>query len=227
MLLPPFWFIYVIRSICHAPPAEGNQKALVLLATRSWDFHPGVLTPLRSLGSTAHGWLIPLQRSACDYAEVSLSLCICHRLPRGATPILTHPLYRSLPKEVIARSESTWLGILTPIQGTYLLVCLFSCLGPVKDNPIPFLGSGLFVPSPIRNGRGQKVTLRAKKVEKRLQLLAFFNNWGLFQGVFYINGTVWMIPKPRERWHFGPIIVTHVISTDDRIELGIWVRTNK
>ena len=36
-----------------------------------------------------------------------------------------------------------------------------------------------------------------------------------------------MIPKPRERWHFGPIIVTHVISSDDRIELGIWVRTNK
>ena len=54
--------------------------------------------PLRSLGVTALGrTLIPIQRSACDYAEVSLSLCICYRLPRVATPILTYPLYRSLP----------------------------------------------------------------------------------------------------------------------------------
>ena len=28
--------------------------------------------------------------------EVSLTLCICHRLPQGATLILTHPRYRSL-----------------------------------------------------------------------------------------------------------------------------------
>ena len=54
--------------------------------------------PLRSLGVTALGrTLIPIQRSACDYAEVSLSLCICHRLPQVAILILTYPLYRSLP----------------------------------------------------------------------------------------------------------------------------------
>ena len=71
----------------------------------------------------------PLQRSACDYAEVSLSLCICHCLPRGATPILTHPRYRSLPPgKVLAHLESTWLGI----QVTYLLICVFSCQCPVK-----------------------------------------------------------------------------------------------
>ena len=55
-------------------------------------------SPLRSLGVTALGrTLIPIQRSACDYAEVSLSLCICHRLPQVAILILTYPLYRSLP----------------------------------------------------------------------------------------------------------------------------------
>ena len=65
------------------------------------------------------GLRFPIQRSACDYAEVSLSLCTCYRLPRVATPILTYPLYRSLLEEVLARSKSTWLGILTPVQGTY------------------------------------------------------------------------------------------------------------
>ena len=102
-----------------------DRKALALLTTRSWDSHPGgFFAPLRSLGVTALGrTLIPIQRSACDYAEVSLSLCICHRLPQVAILILTYPLYRSLPRwKIMARSKSTWLGILTPIQGTYPMV---------------------------------------------------------------------------------------------------------
>jgi len=40
-------------------------------ATGHESLAPGIPTPLRSLGATAHGGLIPLQRSACDYAEVS------------------------------------------------------------------------------------------------------------------------------------------------------------
>ena len=39
-----------------------------------------------------------LIRPSLLFTEVS-PLCICHRLPRVATPILTHPLYRSLPEE--------------------------------------------------------------------------------------------------------------------------------
>ena len=70
-----------------------------------------------------------LIRPSLLFTEVS-PLCICHRLPRVATPILTHPLYRSLPEEVLARSESTWLGILTPIQVSYLTVFLFNCQRP-------------------------------------------------------------------------------------------------
>ena len=64
---------------------------------------------------------------------------ICHRLPRVATPILTHPLYRSLPEEVLARSESTWLGILTPIQVNVPFGLVFSCHVTVKFEVIsPF-----------------------------------------------------------------------------------------
>ena len=56
--------------------------------------------------------------------------------PSGCNPDSDSSPLSLVPfREVLARSESTWLGILTPIQGTYLLVCLFSCLGPVKDNP--------------------------------------------------------------------------------------------
>ena len=106
------------------PPCVGNLRALALrLRDHGRDYKSlsrWLSAPLRSLGVTALGrTLIPIQRSACDYAEVSLSLCTCYRLPRVATPILTYPLYRSLPKEVLARSKSTWLGILTPVQGTY------------------------------------------------------------------------------------------------------------
>ena len=114
---------------------------------------PGTI-PLRSLGVTAHGRLTPLQRSACDYAEVSLSLCICHCLPQGATLILTHPLYRSLHEEVLARSESTWLGILTPIQVTYLPICIFSFQSPIEGNPVSFFEAEIFVPLFIRNKLG-------------------------------------------------------------------------
>ena len=111
------------------------------------------------------GGLSPIQRSACDYAEVSLSLCICYRLPRGATPILTHPLYRSLPKEVLARSESTWLGILTPIQGTYLPVCLFSCQCPVRDSSL-FQGS-LLCPLTLLHKHPLKIALFSEKTFKK------------------------------------------------------------
>ena len=98
-----------------------DHKALALLTTRSWDSHPGGFLPrcahwVRRLA----GEHIPLQRSACDYAEVSLSLCTCHRLPQVAILILTYPLYRSLLEKVFARSKSTWLGILTPVQVTFL-----------------------------------------------------------------------------------------------------------
>jgi hypothetical protein len=79
-----------------------------------------------------------LIRPSLLFTEVS-PLCICHRLPRVATPILTHPLYRSLPEEVLARSESTWLGILTPIQVNVPFGLVFNCQVTVKFEVIsPF-----------------------------------------------------------------------------------------
>ena len=82
------------------------QKS-VIKTTRSWDSHPGGFLP-----RCAHwvrrltGGQIPLQRSACDYAEVSLSLCTCHRLPQVAILILTHPRYRSPPFGRSSRGRS-------------------------------------------------------------------------------------------------------------------------
>ena len=101
-----------------------NLRAPVLLLRDHGTLTPVAFCPAALIGCDGSRVdYFPLQRSACDYAEVSLSLCICHRLPQVASLILTYPLYRSLPGwKVMARSKSTWLGILTPIQGTYPMV---------------------------------------------------------------------------------------------------------
>ena len=63
--------------------------------------------------------------------------------PSGCSPDSdSSPLSLSVLRPVLARSESTWLGI----QGTYLIVCLFSCQSPRRV---------LFVPSLRGTGRGQ------------------------------------------------------------------------
>ena len=52
--------------------------------------------------------------------------------PSGCNPDSdSSPLSLSPFREVLARSESTWLGILTPIQVLYFSVFLFSCQGSV------------------------------------------------------------------------------------------------
>ena len=100
-MLPPYFPCaprWVEYGLSLSVPKALWETIRLSVATRDH----GTLTPvdfihsLRSLEGTAHGGLIPLQRSACDYAEVSLSLCICHRLPQVAILILTYPLYRSL-----------------------------------------------------------------------------------------------------------------------------------
>ena len=51
--------------------------------------------------------------------------------PSGCNPDSdSSPLSLSPFREVLARSESTWLGILTPIQVSYLTVFLFNCQRP-------------------------------------------------------------------------------------------------
>ena len=95
---------------------------------------------------------------------------ICHRLPRVATPILTHPLYRSLPEEVLARSESTWLGILTPIQVTYLPLCLFSCQSPIEGIRSLFRGRNICPSTHTEQTRRFFYTLFAGNNEKRPRL---------------------------------------------------------
>ena len=70
----------------------------------------------------------PLQRSACDNAEVSLFPVSVFASPGWQTRfrlIRLIALFHSLKeKKVIAGSKSPWLGILTPIQVTYLMVCM-------------------------------------------------------------------------------------------------------
>ena len=77
-------------------------------------------------GVTAHGESPPLQRSACDNAEVSLFPVSVFASPGWQTRfrlIRLIALFHSFKeKKVIAGSKSPWLGILTPIQVTYLMV---------------------------------------------------------------------------------------------------------
>lgn len=61
IVVPPYCFFLVFIKLFGSRTATTGHESLA----------PGIPTPLRSLGATAHGGLIPLQRSACDYAEVS------------------------------------------------------------------------------------------------------------------------------------------------------------
>ena len=98
-----------------------NRKALVLLTTRSWESHPGWLIRPRCSSQKYH----------YDFVSVIASLGVQSRF--WLIPFI------ALSKEVMARSESTWLGILTPIQVNVPYGFVFSCLSSVEGSVLVFL----------------------------------------------------------------------------------------
>ena len=82
------------------------------------------------------------------FTEVS-PLCICHRLPRVATPILIHPLYRSLPEE---GHRAVGINLAWYFNADTSNVPFGSFYSVVKVRE-----GHLCVPSPLRNGRGRNV----------------------------------------------------------------------
>ena len=85
---------------------KNNRKDPILLTTGSWELHPA-----------AHHRSIPTLYLSSP--------------PSGCNPDSdSSPLSLSPGKEVMARSESTWLGILTPIQVNVPYDRLLSCLAP-------------------------------------------------------------------------------------------------
>ena len=94
------WYLIqiVIKSIGLRLKWLINHKALVLLTTRSWESHPGWLIRPRCSSQKYH----------YDFVSVIASLGVQSRF--WLIPFI------ALSEEVMARSESTWLGILTPIQ---------------------------------------------------------------------------------------------------------------
>ena len=130
------------------------------------------------------GGLIPLQRSACDYAEVSLSLCICLRLPRGATPILTHPLYRSFSFESRGAVEVNLARYFNADTRNVPYGLVFDCQCPVKVISLPLSRSEIFIPSLLLDIDPPFVRVFSEKslknLQKKFQLGRFWDNWRPF-----------------------------------------------
>ena len=76
----PPWYLYqsflVLFVFVHDAPNKGTHPPAMHFA--SWESHPSQdLCEAPSLAATAHGTLfVPLQRSACDWTQVSLLLLL-------------------------------------------------------------------------------------------------------------------------------------------------------
>ena len=96
----------------------GNREALALLVTRSW---------MRDYASLSR-WLI---RPAAQHR--SIPTLYLSSPPSGCNPDSdSSALSLSIFRPVIAGSESTWLGILTPIQVNVPHGLLFNCQDSMK-----------------------------------------------------------------------------------------------
>lgn len=76
----PSWYLYqsffLLSVFVHDAPNKGTHPPAMHFA--SWESHPSQdLCEAPSLAATAHGSLfVPLQRSACDWTQVSLLLLL-------------------------------------------------------------------------------------------------------------------------------------------------------
>ena len=107
----------------------GNREALALLVTRSW---------MRDYASLSR-WLI---RPAAQHR--SIPTLYLSSPPSGGNPDSdSSALSLSVFRPVIACSESTWLGILTPIQVNVPHGLLFNCQITMKGiTKYPFTFTG-------------------------------------------------------------------------------------
>lgn len=90
----PPWYLYqsflVLFVFVHDAPNKGTHPPVMHLT--SLEFHHSQdLCEAPSLAATAHGSLfVPLQRSACDWTQVSLLLLLVMAFGADAPPRLTH-----------------------------------------------------------------------------------------------------------------------------------------
>ena len=132
---------------------------------------PGTI-PLRSLGVTALGRTssrfnarpVTTQKYHYHFVPVIASLGLQSRF--WLIPFIALSLWR----KVLARSKSTWLGILTPTRVTYLVVCLFSCQCPRREMILSKLRSWNMCPFTKRDWErvflGGGIAKKIKKVKK-------------------------------------------------------------